>query len=82
MNNKLLKKIVKYYLNEDDDLYTQQLDHKIDQLQKHTEQIQSQIDNLKNSIDHLKQRKEKITDEISRLRLKKQQHRLQDKGII
>lgn len=82
MNNKLLKQIVNYYLNETDDLYVQQLDHKIEQLQKHKDQLQSNIDNLKNTIDHLKQKKEKITDEISRLRLKKQQHKLQDKGII
>ena len=82
MNNKLLKKIVKYYMNEEDNLYIKQLDHKIDQLQKHKEQIQSQIDNLKNTIDHLKDKKEKITDEISVIRLKKQKYKLQDKGVI
>ena len=82
MNNKLLKKIVKYYMNEEDNLYIQQLDHKIEQLNEHKEQIQSQIDNLKNTIDHLKDKKEKITDEISVIRLKKQKYKLQDKGII
>lgn len=81
-NNKLLKKIVKQYIIEDDDLYIKQLDHRIEQLNKHKEQIDSHIDHLKHSLELYKEKKQKIIDEIARLRLEKQTRKLQNKGIV
>ena len=81
-NNILLKKIVNFYINEDDDLYIKQIDHHIEQLQKQKEQVDIHIEHLKNSLDHLKEKKQKIMDDIARLKLKKQTRKLQDKGIV
>ena len=82
-NNKLfIKKLVDHYIGETDDLYFQQLDHKIEQLNKQKEQIDSHIDHLKHSLDHLKEKKQKISDEIARLRFKKQKVKLTNNGII
>ena len=80
---KVLKKLVNHYIvNEDDDLYIQQLDHKIDQLQKQKDQIDSHIENLKNTLEHLKEKKQQSSDEIAKLRFKKQKLKLTDKGLI
>ncbi len=82
MNKLLLKKIVGYYLNETDDIRLNQLAHRIELLAKQKEQIQSHIDNLKNSIDRRKERKERIADEISKLKFEKQKISLRDRGIL
>lgn len=80
---KVLKKLVNHYIvNEDESLYIQQLDHKIEQLNKQKDQIDSHIENLKNTLEHLKQKKQQIIDDIARLRFKKQKVKLTDKGLI
>jgi len=81
-DKKLLKKIVNHYVDEDDDLYIKQIQHKIDILQKHKEQIDNQIESIKNSLENYKNKKQKISDEIAKLRLKKQTLNLKNKGIV
>lgn len=81
MKNIILKKIVKYF-KENENLRIQQIEHRIELLQKQKEQVQSHIDNLKNTMEHLKNKKEKIADEIAKLRFAKQKENLTDRGLI
>lgn len=80
-----IKDIVNYYLKETsnpDDLRIEQIDHKIDILNKEKDNIENRINSIKNTLEDLKDKKQKIIDAISKLRFQKQKLKLTDKGLI